>query len=246
MALTSGSKILIDEVNDAVKAFSVSGKTVTFTRLDGTTGTFTTQDTNTTYSNMKAATADAAGKAGLVPAPAKGYQTRFLRGDGTWQLITGLSLPAGSVIAFAGNPSSAPSGFLLCNGAKVSRTTYSALFSAIGTLYGTGDGSTTFTLPNLANKFIMGHGTAGTSKSAGLPNITGHIANRDDVGHRDSWCDATGAFWGEGTSQNRWRGTSGGQGAEYAAFDASRSNSIYGASTTVQPPALTMRYYIKY
>ena len=50
MALTSGSKILIDEVNDAVKAFSVSGKTVTFTRLDGTTGKFTTQDTNTTYS----------------------------------------------------------------------------------------------------------------------------------------------------------------------------------------------------
>ena len=50
MALTSGSKILIDDVNDAIKAFSVSGKTVTFTRLDGTTGTFTTQDTNTTYS----------------------------------------------------------------------------------------------------------------------------------------------------------------------------------------------------
>jgi hypothetical protein len=88
MALTSGSKILIDEVNDAVKAFSVSGKTVTFTRLDGTTGTFTTQDTNTTYSNMTAATADAAGKAGLVPAPAKGYQTRFLRGDGTWVVPT--------------------------------------------------------------------------------------------------------------------------------------------------------------
>ena len=50
MALTSGSKILVSDVKGAVKGFSVSGKTVTFTKLDGTTGTFTTQDTNTTYS----------------------------------------------------------------------------------------------------------------------------------------------------------------------------------------------------
>ena len=50
MALSSGSKILVSDVSGAVKGFSVSGKTVTFTKLDGTTGTFTTQDTNTTYS----------------------------------------------------------------------------------------------------------------------------------------------------------------------------------------------------
>lgn len=49
MALSSGSKILVSDVSGAVKGFSVSGKTVTFTKLDGTTGTFTTQDTNTTY-----------------------------------------------------------------------------------------------------------------------------------------------------------------------------------------------------
>ena len=58
MALTSGSKILVSDVSGAVKGFSVSGKTVTFTKLDGTTGTFTTQDTNTTYS---AATSSALG-----------------------------------------------------------------------------------------------------------------------------------------------------------------------------------------
>lgn len=46
------------------------------------------QDTNTTYSNMGAATSSAAGKAGLVPAPAAGKQTSFLRGDGTWQIPT--------------------------------------------------------------------------------------------------------------------------------------------------------------
>lgn len=71
-----------------IKGLSVSGKVITFTRGDNTTGTITTQDTNTTYSNMTAATASAAGKAGLVPAPAAGAQAKFLRGDGTWQVPT--------------------------------------------------------------------------------------------------------------------------------------------------------------
>lgn len=71
-----------------IKGLSVSGKVITFTRGDNTTGTITTQDTNTTYSNMTAATAEAAGKAGLVPAPAAGAQAKFLRGDGTWQVPT--------------------------------------------------------------------------------------------------------------------------------------------------------------
>lgn len=57
------------------------------------------------------------------------------------------SVPAGTVIAFAANAN--PSGYILCNGAAVSRTTYAALFEVIGTTYGAGDGSTTFNLPNL-------------------------------------------------------------------------------------------------
>ena len=82
-------------------------------------------------------------------------------------------LPTGAVIPFAG--STTPSGYLLCNGAAVSRTTYSKLYSAIGTTYGSGDGSTTFNLPNLNNNsFLEGSNTVGTAKSAGLPNITGY------------------------------------------------------------------------
>ena len=69
-----------------IKNLSVSGRTVTFTRGDGTTGSITTQDTNTTYSNFKAATTSAAGGAGLVPAPAAGAANRYLRSDGTWQV----------------------------------------------------------------------------------------------------------------------------------------------------------------
>lgn len=60
----------------------------------------------------------------------------------------------GQVCFFA--MATAPTGFLTCNGAAVSRTTYAALFAAIGTLYGVGDGSTTFNLPDLRAEFIRG------------------------------------------------------------------------------------------
>lgn len=60
----------------------------------------------------------------------------------------------GQVCFFA--MATAPTGFLTCNGAAVSRTTYADLFAAIGTLYGVGDGSTTFNLPDLRAEFIRG------------------------------------------------------------------------------------------
>lgn len=65
-----------------VKSVTASGRTVTVTKGNGTTSTFTTQDT--TYGNMSGATASAAGRAGLVPAPATGANNRYLRSDGTW------------------------------------------------------------------------------------------------------------------------------------------------------------------
>lgn len=60
----------------------------------------------------------------------------------------------GQVIFTAG--SAVPSGFLKCNGAAVSRITYAALFTVCGTIYGAGDGSTTFNLPDLRGEFIRG------------------------------------------------------------------------------------------
>ena len=65
-----------------------------------------------------------------------------------------LAVPAGAVLPFAQN--SAPDGWLKCNGAAVSRTTYATLFAAIGTTYGAGDGSTTFLLPDLRGEFVRG------------------------------------------------------------------------------------------
>ena len=65
-----------------VKSVTASGRTVTVTKGNGTISTFTTQDT--TYKNMSGATTSAAGRAGLVPAPATGANNRYLRSDGTW------------------------------------------------------------------------------------------------------------------------------------------------------------------
>ena len=64
------------------------------------------------------------------------------------------TVPAGSVI-YVGQ-STAPTGYLKANGAAVSRTTYAALFSAVGTTFGAGDGSTTFNLPDLRGEFPRG------------------------------------------------------------------------------------------
>lgn len=66
----------------------------------------------------------------------------------------GSSMPAGAVIYVAMN--SAPSGYLNADGTAVSRTTYADLFSAIGTTYGSGDGSSTFNVPDLRAEFIRG------------------------------------------------------------------------------------------
>jgi microcystin-dependent protein len=76
------------------------------------------------------------------------------------QLVTAVQqalLPAGAVQAFAMN--SAPAGWLAADGTAVSRSTYAALFAAISTTYGAGDGSTTFALPDLRGIFVRGSGS---------------------------------------------------------------------------------------
>ena len=80
-------------------------------------------------------------------------------------------MPSGSIIAFGG--AAAPdAGWLLCNGADVSRSTYARLFAAISTAYGTGDGSSTFGLPDLRDRVLLGKG----SNNSTLGTETGSAA----------------------------------------------------------------------
>ncbi len=85
-------------------------------------------------------------------------------------LFTTIAAPTGAVSMWlTENP---PSGWLILNGATVSRETYSGLFAVLGTAYGSGDGSTTFTLPNLQQKFPFG---------ASGSNVAGVTGGRDRV-----------------------------------------------------------------
>lgn len=126
----------------------VSGETVTPAKLnelvDNATITFATA------SDTDDSTLEVAG--GKFRVKDAGVTTAKLASDTQQGLI-----PAGAVMPFAMN--SAPSGWLAADGAAVSRTTYAALFAAIGTAHGSGDGSTTFNLPDLRGIFVRGSGS---------------------------------------------------------------------------------------
>ncbi len=79
--------------------------------------------------------------------------------------VVAMATPAGVVMATAAK--TAPSGWLICDGRAVSRSTYAALFTAIGTLYGSGDGSTTFNLPNLNGATIIGGSSTEVGRKIG-------------------------------------------------------------------------------
>lgn len=96
--------------------------------------------------------------------------TTQVKGDGV-QTAGGTPPPAGTVAHFAG--SSAPSGWLQCDGSAVSRTTFADLFTAIGTTWGVGDGSTTFNLPDLRGRHILGE-NAGTFDVADADGAEDH------------------------------------------------------------------------
>ena len=171
--------------------------------------------TDHTYTKMTAATASAAGKEGLVPAPAAGAQGKFLRGDGTWQAVatSGLSAyPVGSIYQ------------------STNSTSPAALFGG--------------TWEQIASeRVLMGASSshkAGTTVNAGLPNIKG-TANGGVLSMVTPSSD--GAFGGKyyDTNNRHGGGTNGDWFSIYnRTFDASRSNPIYGASDTVQPAA----YYV--
>jgi microcystin-dependent protein len=90
----------------------------------------------------------------LPAADGSSGQALTTNGSGALAFATIGGVPTGAVFYFAAN--TAPTGFLKANGAAVSRTTYAALFAITGTTYGSGDGSTTFNVPDLRGEFIRG------------------------------------------------------------------------------------------
>ena len=163
-------------------------------------------------------------------------------------ILVGSVIPSGTIAPFGGG--TVPAGWMLCDGTAISRTTYSALFAAINTIYGVGDGASTFNLPNAQGVFLRGAGsqtisgtsysaTRGTSQRDSLQNITGNVL---EVGNRHSRDTASGVFdiytaangyVGEFGATTSYRGVN---------FDASR---VARTSTETRPANIGVNYIIK-
>ena len=133
-------------------------------------------------------------------------------------------------------------GWLVANGGEVGRDTYTdlnALYEKKNYPYGAGDGVTTFNLPNLIGRFPEGALEAGGYKEAGLPNVEGSTSITRVNGFRTN-----GAFYDNG-EMNISSSFVQNDRALSLGFDASKSNSIYGSSDTVQPPSTLLIPYVK-
>ncbi len=169
--------------------------------------------------------------------------------------------PPGVITAFAG--STAPTGYLLCNGATVSRTTYAALFAIIGTTYGSGDGSTTFAVPDLRSKMIVGVGqgsgltnrtlasTGGIeSKTLSIAEMPSHTHTITDPGHthsqntiNDDFNNSGGnppGFSADGAGSRTWSNIN--SSTTGISINSSGSSTAF----SVMNPFMALNYIIKY
>ena len=170
-------------------------------------------------------------------------------------------LPAGVIMPYAGPVANVPSGWLLCDGSTVSSKKYPALFAAIGTIWGeeeniTEDGVTYFKLPDFRNRTLWGadQQTLGTYVEPGLPQHWHHAVASGSTtagsgsdktfasgaGHDNNYKYAGGFF--NGKCANVGLTSDAMDNPDVNSVD---SNTIYGASDTVQPPAAAVNFIIK-
>lgn len=149
--------------------------------------------------------------------------------------------PAGAMVMYGGDE--APSGWLLCDGSAVSRGKYAKLFDAIGTAYGAGDGSTTFNLPDLRDRFPLGVNT----KTLGQ---TGGGATHDTRGNHTH--DGHGALLGSHTIATNTtaggaanRATDGTHAGTHAA-DGDHAHNAHTIANDNVPPYVAVNFIIKY
>ena len=156
----------------------------------------------------------------------------------------GSGAAVGSIALFAG--ATIPEGYLLCDGAALSREVYSELFSAIGTTWGDGDGSTTFNLPDFSGKFIRGTGgnaaALGTVQAEGLPNAEGWFQLR--YGSIVSADNSMFTFIQDTTTTSA--SYTGQQATTKISMSLSGANPIFGASSHVTPENCSVNLIIKY
>ncbi len=151
--------------------------------------------------------------------------------------------PVGTILFIAGN--TVPENCVPAVGEELNRTAYAELFAAIGTTWGKGNGSTTFNVPDARGRVPEGAQTAGGYNAAGLPDITGDISK-----FKEGVLYQNGAFYSKDREYITGHFVQGvisdTTPVRIIAMKASRSNSIYGASTTVQPASVKLLPVIVY
>ena len=161
------------------------------------------------------------------------------------------AVPAGVLVPFAGSTS--PDGWLLCDGSAVSRTTYIDLFAVISTIYGEGDGSATFNLPDMGGKGPKGYDT-NNSKFDSLNKTSGEESHRLTTDEMPSHIHNIQYYYGGGGSNALvpWHGSkylnaSSPQNPQWYTDSDVRADSTGGESKhNVLDPYVTLNFIIKY
>ena len=168
--------------------------------------------------------------------------------------LTGIEgIPTATIVPWS--DTSVPTGFLECNGQAVSRATYAALFAIVGTTYGSGDGSTTFAVPNLQDNVAIGRSpgkalasTGGANTVTSTGNVAGSTANATlSTAQLASHAHPSGAGGGNTggpafDARTRIATGNAGSGTGHA---HNMSANFSGDATSVVQPYLTVIYIIK-
>lgn len=180
------------------------------------------------------------GDANLQFPDADGTANQAMITDGAGALSFGFPVEPGFIAPYAGTGT--PTGWLECNGQNVSRTTYAALFTAIGETWGVGDGSTTFTLPDLRRRTLVGKGGSG---SGTLGNAVSNTGGAETVNIQHTHLVS-------GTTGNTSGGTvvcvgGGGNNVTIEHNHSMSFNTGNGGSTTqtIMQPSAVVGYFIK-
>jgi len=162
------------------------------------------------------------------------------------------AVPTGGIIPYGA--ASAPTGFLLCEGALVSRTTYAALFAVISTTFGVGDGMTTFGLPDMRGKFPLGTSASGTGSTlGGTGGLIDHLHTGPAHTHttavpRAGWGATLNAPSTDGTLNT---GESTGTGQFSSSYQPTGDQTVTSSSSgtgntgTANPPFVSLSFIIK-
>lgn len=153
-------------------------------------------------------------------------------------------LPSGVLMPFAG--ASAPGGWLMCDGSAVSRATYSALYAVIGTVYGVGDGTTTFNVPDLRGRMPLGKDNMGGASANRVVNTAADNLGQGSGAELHILTEAEMPVHNHGLkAASNTSGPENGAWAGNSASSNTLANQGSGSAHNNMPPYLTLNYLIK-